>query len=56
MRKGIECRDVAKEIAVILAKYDATVKDVGRIWGLLNDEMKVQPVQEEHQSQEGHSC
>lgn len=46
MRKGVEYRDVAKEIVKILTKYEATVKDVGYILGWLDDEMMVRPVQE----------
>lgn len=46
MKKGIEYRDVAKEIVGILAKYEATVKDVECILGWLDDEMMVRPNQE----------
>ena len=46
MKKGVEYRDVAKEIVDLLAKYEATVKDVRYILGWLDDEMRVQPVQE----------
>ena len=30
MKKGVEYRDVAKEIVDLLAKYEATVKEIGR--------------------------
>lgn len=46
MKKGIEYRDVAKEIVKLLTRYEVTVKDVEYILGWLNDEMKVQTVQE----------
>lgn len=46
MQKGVEYRDVAKEIVKLLTEYKVTVKDVGYILGWLGDEMKVQAVQE----------
>lgn len=46
MKKGVEYRDVAKEIVALLSKYEATVRDVEYILGWLDDEMRVQPVQE----------
>ena len=46
MKNGAEYRDVAKEIVNLFAKYDATVRDVEYILGWLDDEMKIQPIQE----------
>lgn len=46
MKKGVEYRDVAREIVKILAEYEATVKDVKFICGWLYDEMRVQPLEE----------
>lgn len=46
MKSNVEYRDVAKEIVMILAKYETTVTDVKYILGWLNDEMKIQPVHE----------
>lgn len=46
MKKGVEYRDVAKEIVKILSEYEVTVKEVHYILGWLGDEMKIQPIQE----------
>ncbi len=46
MKKGVEYRDVAKEIVTVLAKYETTVADIHYILGWLNDEIAVQPIQE----------
>lgn len=44
MKSGIDYRNVAKEIVLILAKYDATYKDVKRILAWLEDEIKIAPI------------
>ncbi len=46
MKKGIEYRDVAKEIVKVLVDYEATVKDTHYILGWLEDEMMIQSVRE----------
>lgn len=46
MKKGVEYRDVAKEIVKVLAKYEATVKEKQYILGWLEDEMLVHPIPE----------
>lgn len=46
MKKGVEYREVVKEVVKILAKYEATVGDVKVILGALDGEMQIQPVQE----------
>ena len=45
MKKGIEYRDVTREIVKVLVKYEATVLDVQRIVEGLNAEMIVSPVE-----------
>lgn len=46
MKKGVQYRDVIKDIVKILAEYECTVKDVKLIYGWLYDEMRVQPLEE----------
>jgi len=46
MKKGVEYRDVAREIVKVLAQYEATIKDTYYIFGWLEGEMAIQLAEE----------
>ncbi len=46
MEKGVEYKDIAKEIVKVMAKYELTVKEVNIVLDWLSDLMAVQPIQD----------